>query len=228
MDTHRRQFFRDAAATAVTTAIGAGVSLGWWPACLGVGEGADDPHAGTDGPHERPLPLRPPGALPEDEFLARCIRCLRCVESCPNQAIVPLEVGGADEAARDATPVIHARRQACMLCAGIDGDTLKCGEACPSGALQVVRKNSDEIRARVAMGTAVIDEALCYSYNNWSCGACYRACPFAGQAMTLGLWERPTVHPEACVGCGLCERACIRYPQAIRIKASGGTRRAQV
>ena len=163
--------------------------------------------------------LRPPGALPNKaEFLSRCIRCLRCVDACPNHAIIPL----GDSYGREHlfSPAIKARRQACMLCNKIEGKYLKCTEACPTGALQIVRKDPEEIQKKVAMGTAEIDMALCYSYNNWSCGACYRACPFPGRAMTLGLWERPEVHAEACIGCGLCERACIRYPQAIRVKAS--------
>ncbi|MDP7131147.1 MAG: 4Fe-4S binding protein [Planctomycetota bacterium] len=24
--------------------------------------------------------------------------------------------------------------------------------------------------------------------------------------------------PDYCIGCGLCERSCIRYPQAITVK----------
>ncbi len=161
-------------------------------------------------------PLRPPGALKEPEFLTRCLRCVRCSDACPNNAVLLLDDSFGRH--RMLTPTIHARRQACMLCNGVAGDYLRCTEACPSGALQRVRKDPEEIQSKVAMGVAEIDLALCYSYNNWTCGACYRACPFPGKAMTLGLWERPEVHSASCIGCGLCERACIRYPQAIRVK----------
>lgn len=170
-------------------------------------------HAASD------VPLRPPGALPERAFLAHCLRCLRCIESCPNNAIIPL--GDSFDRRVRKTPAIKARRQACMLCNRIEGEYLKCTEACPSGALQLIRKDRDEIRQRVAMGVAKIDESLCYSYNHWSCGACFRSCPLPGEAMTIGLWERPEVNPDACIGCGSCERACIRYPQAIRIEPRG-------
>ena len=83
-------------------------------------------------------------------------------------------------------------------------------------------QHADAIRQDVAMGVAEIDLALCYSYNNWSCGACFRACPFPGVAMKIGLWERPEVVADACVGCGSCERACIRYPHAIRVRPHEG------
>jgi ferredoxin-type protein NapG len=164
-------------------------------------------------------PLRPPGALEEPDFLSRCIRCLRCADACPNRAVLLLDNSFGRH--RALTPAIQARRQACMLCNGTEGKYLRCTEVCPSGALQKVRREPEEIQTKVRMGTAEIDRALCYSYNHWTCGACYRACPFAGRAMTLGLWERPEVHPASCVGCGLCERSCIRYPQAIRVKARG-------
>lgn len=172
--------------------------------------------------------LRPPGALDEEEFLARCIRCFRCGDACPNRAIVALSPrSGADFSVtpgpgEEGTPVIFPRRQACMLCQGVPGEELLCTAACPSGALQVVRKTEEDIRAKVRMGTARIDANLCYSWNGASCGVCARACPLPGIALKVGLFERPEIDPEACVGCGLCERACIRYPQAVVVVPAGG------
>jgi ferredoxin len=81
-----------------------------------------------------------------------------------------------------------------------------------------VKKDAESIRRSVRMGTAEVDSALCYSFNGASCGACVRACPFEGEALSAGLWEKPIVDADACVGCGLCERACVHYPQAIRIQ----------
>ncbi len=177
--------------------------------------------------------IRPPGALLEGDFLATCIRCGRCADACPNRCIVAFtEASGKDLAMRPGrgqlgTPVIFPRKQACMLCNGIPGEHLLCTASCPSGALQATRKDNDSIRAHVKMGTAEVDLNLCYSYNGASCGVCVRACPFEGLALKAGLWEKPMVDASACVGCGLCERACVRYPQAIHIRPRHQATRAE-
>lgn len=200
MPTTRREFVKQSAAVGI--AVGGGAYLSG-VLCL--------PRSAAS-----IAPLRPPGALSERNFLATCIRCQRCMDACPNRALVPISL--RDRHGRAGTPTMRPREAACMLCAGQDGDLLKCTEVCPSGALRLVRKDLADIQEGVHIGVAEIDFELCYSYNNWSCGACVRACPLSGRAMTIGSWERPIIHAEACVGCGCCERACIRYPHAVRVK----------
>ncbi len=154
------------------------------------------------------LLLRPPGALPEEDFLEACVRCFKCGNACPNSCIEFHPVGDGIDVAF--TPFIKARSRGCILCG-------ECTDVCPTGALAPFEIGREGWKIGVAMGTARVNEAMCYSYNGRTCGACYRACPLAGEAMTIGMFETPIVHREHCVGCGLCEQACLHLPQAIRI-----------
>jgi ferredoxin-type protein NapG len=151
--------------------------------------------------------LRPPGAQAEDEFLQNCIACGQCANVCPNQCI---KLSDLDDGLENlGTPIIDARAQACILC-------MACTQVCPTQALEKLPATKEGMRA-VKMGLAFVSEEHCYSFSGRTCGVCYRACPLPGEAMTLGLYEQPHVHAEHCVGCGLCEQACVKMPQAIRI-----------
>jgi ferredoxin-type protein NapG len=151
--------------------------------------------------------LRPPGALPEEAFLKACIGCGQCAHVCPNKCI---SLFGLEDGLQNlATPKISPRAKGCILC-------MACTQVCPTGALQKLEPTPDGIAA-VNMGIAVVAEDVCYSFAGRTCGVCYRACPLPGKAMTLGMFEQPHVHADQCVGCGLCEQACVHMPQAIRI-----------
>ena len=172
---------------------------------LRVGNG----HRHTARPRTDEMPevlLRPPGALPEPEFLARCIHCYLCQDVCPPGCIQMKPDPDADRH----TPFVLPRVKGCTLC-------LKCGEVCPTGALALLTEKTE-----AHMGIAAVDEQLCVSHlRTGACGACFTACPQRGKAITQGLYNAPTVHPDECTGCGLCEEVCIVPYRAIRVFPAG-------
>ena len=70
--------------------------------------------------------LRPPGALPEDQFMARCIKCERCISVCPTDVLEPLGIERGLLQAR--TPVLSFANDSCTFCD-------KCREVCPTAAI---------------------------------------------------------------------------------------------
>ncbi|MBI4424539.1 MAG: 4Fe-4S dicluster domain-containing protein [Elusimicrobia bacterium] len=151
--------------------------------------------------------IRPPGARAEEELLSRCIRCQRCAEVCETGAIRLLPSGSR----LAGTPHLTPETSACDLC-------LRCGPACPTGALEPLAS-----MAQARMGLAVVDKRLCVSHNGTGvCGACFTICPLKGKAIRQGTRNAPEVTGE-CVGCGLCEEACIvtdpKAGRAIRVRS---------
>lgn len=164
--------------------------------------------------------LRPPGALDEPAFLGACIRCGLCVRDCP-PANLKLSRWG-DGVARDVaigTPYFEARDIPCEMCEGIP-----CVKACPTGALDPALKDINQARMGVAV---LIDEENCLNFLGMRCDVCYRVCPVIDKAITLEKVSNPrsdrhamllpTVHADACTGCGKCEKSCVLEKAAIKV-----------
>ena len=101
------------------------------------------------------LKLRPPGAVPEDQFLALCIKCGQCLQVCPYDSIFLEDVNGK---AGVGTAYIDPQKRGCYLC-----KAFPCILACPSGALD---HEKDDIKL-VHMGMAVIvNENACLALHN--------------------------------------------------------------
>ncbi|MCL2310360.1 MAG: ferredoxin-type protein NapG [Proteobacteria bacterium] len=158
--------------------------------------------------------LRPPGALPEADFAAQCLKCGQCVRACPYDT---LSLASIADVAPVGTPYFLARNIPCEMCADIP-----CARVCPSGALDA--KFPDIEKAR--MGVAMIDAENCLSWLGLRCEICYRVCPLRDKAITLNIVERetskhakfePVIHSDACTGCGKCEKACPTEQAAVRV-----------
>lgn len=157
--------------------------------------------------------IRPPGALPEPDFLSACVHCGLCVEDCPFDI---LKLATLDDPVSTGTPYFIARNKACEMCTDIP-----CVKACPTGALS--HDLTDITQAD--MGLAVFTGAeTCYAMQGSSCRACYMACPVKDNAIVMKQMRsggrrlfQPTVFADACTGCGMCEEACVTPDASIQV-----------
>lgn len=161
--------------------------------------------------------LRPPGALPEKDFLAACVRCGLCVRNCPYDTLKLADL--SEDGPATGTPYFTARDVPCEMC-----DDIPCVAACPTGALDKSLDNIDE----ADMGVAVlIDQENCLNFLGLRCEVCYRVCPLVDEAITLSASHNarsghhamfiPVVHGDSCTGCGKCEQACVLPEAAIKV-----------
>ena len=180
-----------------------------------------------------PRLIRPPGAVIEDDFLARCIRCGQCMRVCPNNALHPTLLESGVEGIW--TPYLIARIGYC------EPTCTLCGEVCPTGAivrLTVKQKVGDENTPPQRIGTAFFDRGRCLP---WAmarpCIVCEEWCPTSPKAIYLReetvldakgnavVVKRPYIDPQHCTGCGACEYACPVVDQpAVYVTAVGETR----
>ncbi|MCP5418186.1 MAG: ferredoxin-type protein NapG [Chromatiaceae bacterium] len=163
------------------------------------------------------MAIRPPGALPEAEFLGACIRCGMCVRDCPYD-ILKLGQLGSDDVV-PGTPYFTARSGPCEMC-----EDIPCIPACPTNALDHALTDINQARMGLAV---VVDQESCIAFLGLRCEVCFNICPIRGEAITLDYQHNtrsgkhalfiPVVHSDACTGCGLCEKACILDEAAIKV-----------
>jgi len=154
-------------------------------------------------PDQKPV-LRPPGALPEAEFLCTCILCQECIRVCPTGGLQPalFQAGLAGLG----TPVLVPRMGGCALnpsCPDL------CAQVCPVGAILPMTKETMQI------GVAHVIRESCLAWDQGAkCLVCVEACLNSAAVTYNG---RVTVNPNLCTGCGRCESGCPVPGSAIRV-----------
>ena len=187
--------------------------------------------SGTSPRHEV---IRPPGSLPEGDFLRRCLKCGECMKVCPTNAIQPALLEAGFEGIW--TPTLINRIGYCEY------NCVLCGRVCPTGAiapLTVEKKlGKGEEQKPVKIGTAFYDRGRCLPWAmNIDCIVCEEMCPTSPKAIWFETVEvrtrdgktkilkRPFVDPKICIGCGICENKCpIRDQAAVRVTSIGESR----
>ncbi len=147
----RRQFIQQMTGLGVLGLVAAGGIFG-------------APYLEAEGPR-----LRPPGAVPEKEFLGLCIKCGQCLQVCPYDAIRLEDIDGR---ASVGMAYIEPRERGCYLC-----EAFPCILACPSGALDHEHDSIEFVHMGIAVvhnpqgclaktGTPVPDEAIDRIYDH--------------------------------------------------------------
>ena len=176
-----------------------------------------------------PRLIRPPGSLPEKDFLRLCQRCSLCMKVCPTNVINPT-LGEAGMAGFWTPRLVMIQGYCEYTC------TL-CGSVCPSGAIREISVK-EKIERPIKIGSAYVDRGRCLPWSgNGPCIVCEEHCPTSPKAIYFSkelvtgpdgkriLVPLPYVGLKICVGCGICEYKCpVKGRPAIRIISAGESR----
>ena len=176
-----------------------------------------------------PRLIRPPGSLPEKDFLTLCQRCGLCMKVCPTNVINPTlaEAGMAGFWTPHLIMIQGYCEYTCTLC----------GSVCPTGAIREFSVK-EKIERPIVIGSAYLDRGRCLPWSgNGPCIVCEEHCPTSPKAIYFRKEvvpgpdgrrtsvQLPYVDLKKCVGCGICEYKCpVKGRPAIRTISAGESR----
>lgn len=147
---------------------------------------------GDVGENWNPAVIRPPGALPEAEFLKRCIKCGQCMRVCPTNVIHPAGLQAGIEGIW--TPMLNFR----IGTSGCQKGCIGCGNLCPTAAIRPISlderlgKGDFASQGPICIGTAFVDRGRCLTWAmDRPCIVCQENCPVSPKAIFTRKEYRP-------------------------------------
>jgi polyferredoxin len=141
--------------------------------------------SGHLGPNWNPALIRPPGALREEDFLTRCIKCGQCMRVCPTNVIQPAGLSSGIEGLW--TPQLNFR----VGTSGCQFNCIACGNVCPTAAIRPLSlderlgRNDFSENGPIRIGTAFVDKGRCLPWAmDRPCIVCQENCPVSPKAIT--------------------------------------------
>ncbi len=171
--------------------------------------------------------IRPPGALPEEQFLQKCVKCGECMKVCPTNAIQPAVTEAGPEGIW--TPMLNMEIGYCDYYCSL------CTQVCPTGA---IKELTIEEKNQLKIGTAWVNRNRCIPWKFGDpCIVCEEHCPVSPKAIKFMKIEverpdnliktplAPVMDLDQCTGCGICENKCpVVDAPAIYVTSVGESR----
>ena len=135
------------------------------------------------------MPLRPPWAIIEHEFIETCTRCTDCVKQCP-QNIIRIADGGF--------PEINVSEAGCDFCQA-------CVQACLPNALN--------LGISVPFNCYATINDNCFSERGVICRSCGEVCEVQAIKFkqVVGGITHVAMETLSCTGCGECISVCPAF-----------------
>lgn len=149
------------------------------------------------------MPIRPPWAIDEREFIERCTRCDDCLKACPEHIITR---------GRGGFPAIDFSRAECTFCA-------ECVEVCKSQALHMPHQDAEPA---TAWSNKAGIQPGCLAVNRIECRVCGEHCAVRAIRFRIsaGAVATPAIDLEVCNGCGACVSSCPVGAVVVRVPRS--------
>jgi len=158
----------------------------------------------TFGNNQRNI-IRPPGALNEEKFKQKCVRCGNCMKACITNGLQPVLLESGFDGIW--TPKLDSNIGYCEY------DCVLCGEVCPT---QAIEKLTQSQKMQTKIGIAKIQKDVCIPWKDGlECLVCEEHCPVPSKAIKLKRTiisdneiDVPYIEEELCIGCSICANKC--------------------